>query len=100
MSTFSDISNNPSSWYIVTDQVMGGISEVKFSEDSEDGLSYYHMEGNVSTENNGGFIQFRADIGIEDKPYKGFRVKTRGNGEEYYLFLRTSKTRLPCHYRC
>lgn len=85
-------------WVPFSDQVMGGISEVKFSEESEDGLSYYHMEGNVSTENNGGFIQFRADIGIEDKPYKGFRVKTRGNGEEYYLFLRTSKTRLPWLY--
>ena len=40
-------------WVPFSDQVMGGISEVKFSEDSEDGLSYYHMEGNVSTENNG-----------------------------------------------
>jgi hypothetical protein len=29
MSTFSDISNNPSSWYIVTDQVMGGKSELE-----------------------------------------------------------------------
>ena len=29
MSTFSDISNNPSSWYVVTDQVMGGKSELE-----------------------------------------------------------------------
>ena len=60
-------------WVPFSDQVMGGISEVKFSEKSEDGISFYHMEGNVSTENNGGFIQFRADLGIEDKAFEGFR---------------------------
>ena len=85
-------------WVPFTDQVMGGVSEVEFFEKSEEGISFYHMEGNVSTENNGGFIQFRADLGIEDKSFKGFRIKTRGNGEEYYLFLRTSKTRLPWLY--
>ena len=36
MSTFSDISNNPSSWYIVTDQVMGGKSELE--ADFDDGV--------------------------------------------------------------
>ena len=55
-------------------------------------------EGNVSTENNGGFIQFRAEVEIEDKDYKGLKIKTRGNGEEYYLFIRTTKTRLPWLY--
>ena len=35
-------------WVPFSDQVMGGISEVKFSEKSEDGLPYYHMEGNLS----------------------------------------------------
>ena len=59
-------------WVPFTDQVMGGVSEVEFSEKSEEGISFYHMEGNVSTENNGGFIQFRADLGIEDKSFKGF----------------------------
>ena len=93
-----NLDNQRVKWIPFSDQVMGGVSEVNFLEKEEDGLSFYHMEGNVSTENNGGFIQFRADIGIEDKPYKGFRVKTRGNGEEYYLFLRTSKTRLPWLY--
>ena len=43
-------------WIPFSDQVMGGISEVNFVERKENGLSYYHMEGKVSTENNGGFI--------------------------------------------
>jgi hypothetical protein len=56
------------------------------------------MEGKVSTENNGGFIQFRAEVEIDNAPYNGIKIKTRGNGEEYYLFIRTSKTRLPWLY--
>ena len=74
------------------------VREVNFFEKEEDGLSFYHMEGNVSTENNGGFIQFRAEVKIEDKNYQGLKIKTRGNGEEYYLFIRTTKTRLPWLY--
>jgi hypothetical protein len=56
------------------------------------------MEGNVSTENNGGFIQFRANVKIEELPYKGLKIKTRGNGEEYFVHIRTPKTRLPWNY--
>ena len=48
MSTFSDISNNPSSWYIVTDQVMGGKSELEAGFD--DGV--FSLKGYVTTVNN------------------------------------------------
>ena len=85
-------------WVPFSDQVMGGISEVNFAEREENGLSHYHMEGNVSTENNGGFIQFRANVKIEDLPYKGLKINTRGNGEEYFIHIRTPKTRLPWNY--
>ena len=85
-------------WVPFSDQVMGGISEVNFMEREENGLSHYHMEGNVSTENNGGFIQFRANVKIEDLPYKGLKINTRGNGEEYFIHIRTPKTRLPWNY--
>ena len=47
-------------WTAISDQVMGGISEVNFYEIEEDGETFYRLEGNVSTENNGGFIQSRA----------------------------------------
>ena len=46
-------------WSAISDQVMGGISEVNFYEMEEDGQKFYRLEGNVSTENNGGFIQSR-----------------------------------------
>ena len=82
-------------WFIVNDDVMGGVSESNLST-TEDGNGIF--QGYVSTENNGGFIQFRAEVKIDDLPYNGLKIRTRGNGEEYYLFLRTSKTRLPWLY--
>ena len=93
-----NLSDKRIEWVPFSDQVMGGISEVNFLEREENGLSHYHMEGNVSTENNGGFIQFRANVKIEDLPYKGLKIKTRGNGEEYFIHIRTPKTRLPWNY--
>ena len=53
MNTLSDISNNPSNWYIVTDQVMGGKSELKV--DVNDGV--FSLNGYVTTVNNGGFVR-------------------------------------------
>ena len=85
-------------WLPFSDQVMGGISEINFFEREEDGISHYHMEGEVSTDNNGGFIQFRAGVSIDDLPYEGLRIKTRGNGEKYFIHVRTPKTRLPWNY--
>ena len=93
-----NLSDKRIEWVPFSDQVMGGISEVNFAEREENGLSHYHMEGNVSTENNGGFIQFRANVKIEDLPYKGLKINTRGNGEEYFIHIRTPKTRLPWNY--
>ena len=46
----------------ITDQVMGGVSTGKFIVDKVDGLMCYKMTGNVSTKNNGGFIQIRAKL--------------------------------------
>ena len=73
--TIDNLNDQRVKWIPFSDQVMGGISEVNFFEKEEDGLSFYHMEGNVSTENNGGFIQFRAEVKIEDKNYQGLKLK-------------------------
>ena len=49
-------------WSAISDQVMGGISEVNFYEIEDNGDKFYRLEGNVSTENNGGFIQSRVGV--------------------------------------
>ena len=84
-------------WVPFSDQVMGGISEVKVYELEEEGMSFYRLEGNVSTENNGGFIQVRAGVNLRNKNIEGIRIKVRGNNNEYFLHLRSPRM-LPWNY--
>ena len=86
-------------WSYVSDQVMGGVSEGSLSFRNEDSKTFAHMTGAVSTENNGGFIQFRADVkNIDKKQVQGVFLNVRGNSEKYYIHLRTSGTLMPWHY--
>ena len=63
---------------------------VAFKEDQ--GEQYAHMTGQVSTENNGGFIQLRKAIPKKTiDTATGAYLKVRGNGQQYYLHLRTSR---------
>ena len=43
-------------WQFFTDVVMGGISSGKFNIEEFNNKICYRMTGNVTTENNGGFI--------------------------------------------
>ena len=83
MSTFSDISNNPSSWYIVTDQVMGGKSELEAGFD--DGV--FSLKGYVTTVNNGGFVRLAHRPDSVDKEVKGIRFMAKGNNETYEVHV-------------
>ena len=49
-------------WISISDQVMGGVSEGSLFEVEEDGKNFYRLEGVVSTENNGGFLQAQVSI--------------------------------------
>ena len=46
-------------WEFISDQVMGGVSHGNVKFFSSSSQSFARMTGNVSTKNNGGFIQFR-----------------------------------------
>ena len=85
-------------WQFFTDQVMGGVSEGNANIISDGSENYVRLEGSVSTANNGGFIQIRADIHTAKKEAKGIIIKAKGNGENYYIHLRTSGTVLPWQY--
>ena len=47
-------------WSFFTDGVMGGVSEGTVKLDKINNIFCYRMIGNVTTENNGGFIQIRS----------------------------------------
>ena len=88
-------------WVFFTDRVMGGVSSGKLEIGSEDGSKFYRMTGNVSTANNGGFIQFQADlsnISNTEEIFNGIKIKVRGNNENYQIFIRTNLTVLPWQY--
>lgn len=101
MTSYSKVIDNlediRAEWVPFSDQVMGGISEVNAYELKENGVSFYRLEGNVSTENNGGFIQVRAEVNLRNKNFEGIRIKVRGNNNEYYMHLRSPRM-LPWNY--
>lgn len=86
-------------WRLVSDGVMGGVSVGEMhAEDLEDGTAWC-LSGQVSTANNGGFLQLALDIGpgtaARAADYDGIGMRIRGNGERYNLHLRSSDLWLP-----
>jgi hypothetical protein len=83
-------------WRLVTDQVMGGVSSGRLTEDTYAGRPCVHLTGQVSTANNGGFVQMALDLGRFDaSAYAGIVFQIAGNGETYNVHLRTSDLWLP-----
>ena len=86
-------------WRFVADTVMGGISTGNISFLTENRNTYARMTGNVSTQNNGGFIQFRMKLSAPlPKSVVGLRLVVRGNDQKYFMHLRTTGTFLPWQY--
>ena len=86
-------------WSYFADTVMGGVSQgtAKFESNGSD--KTIRLIGEVSTANNGGFIQVRSSIPQKlAKGQIGIKIIVKGNGDQYYLHIRNSSTRLPWHY--
>jgi hypothetical protein len=97
------ISSFGSQWRMFTDQVMGGVSTAEWNYDTIDGRKCVHLWGDVSLENNGGFVQIALTLMRDGQPldasvYRGVRFWARGNGEAYHIHLRSSETRRPWQY--
>lgn len=86
-------------WSYLADTVMGGVSEGSAKFESSGSDKTIRLKGEVSTANNGGFIQVRSPVpsGLA-KGKTGIKLTVKGNGEQYYLHIRNSSTRLPWHY--
>jgi hypothetical protein len=95
-----DFSGKPDArWEFLTDQVMGGVSTGKMSFVTVDGRPVAHLSGSVSTANRGGFIQFRTALKEHlTESVSGVEITVKGNGERYFVHLRTSWTLLPWQY--
>ena len=90
-------------WQYVSDRVMGGVSDGKVNLEQDGEMYYARLTGNVSTANNGGFIQLRASVSFansekDGKNLKGVRLNVRGNSETYYIHIRTNESWSPSDY--
>jgi hypothetical protein len=93
---------------------MGGISEGQVSLEQDGDMLFTRLTGNVRTDNNGGFIQLRTSTSMSNKSLmfksihnskkdgkklQGIRLKVKGNGEKYHIFIQTTIFyRLPVDY--
>ena len=81
-------------WEFVADTVMGGVSRGRIASVTLDGRRAMQLTGDVSLENDGGFVQMAADLapgggGFDAGGFAGIEIDVLGNGERYDLRLRT-----------
>jgi len=88
-----------SRWRLVSDQVMGGVSDGRMTYEEIEGRRALCMLGRIRLENNGGFLQLALDLSLsgslDASPYEDVGLFVRGNAERYNLHLKTEDTRLP-----
>ncbi|TFL17443.1 CIA30 family protein [Jannaschia formosa] len=84
-------------WGYVADGVMGGVSTGRMTRETLAGVDATRLTGDVSTENDGGFIQLAADLpdGSDPAAWAGLEIDVLGNGEGYDLRLRTTALTRP-----
>ena len=95
-----DLSRDPlltaigSRWQLFTDRVMGGVSNGTMVREMVAGRPAIRMRGDVSLENNGGFVQIALDLAADGKAidasaWRGIELDVFGNDEDYNIHLRT-----------
>ncbi|UWQ22234.1 CIA30 family protein [Jannaschia sp. W003] len=82
-------------WEFVADTVMGGVSTGAIAEGVVEGRDAVRLRGEVSLENDGGFVQVATDLDPVGPEWTGVAFETLGNGETYEVRLRTDALRRP-----
>ena len=89
---------NGTNWRVISDTVMGGVSSGSLTPAMVKGRACLQLTGDVSLENNGGFVQASLDLNppslLDASGHVGIEIEVYGNGETYNLHLRTDDTRI------
>ena len=87
------------SWRLVTDRVMGGLSSGRLCVGEQYDRRALCLSGKVSLANNGGFVQVILDLDsngtLDVSGLSGLYLVARGNGQDYNVHLKTPETVLP-----
>lgn len=100
LSQKSPRASNGAAWELVADSVMGGVSNGTMRREVVQDREAIHMQGDVSLENNGGFLQIALDLAPDGAPidasrWAGIELDLIGNDESYNLHLRTADVTRP-----
>lgn len=87
-------------WEFVADDVMGGVSDGRMLRETVHGCEATVLRGDVSLDNNGGFIQMAFNLcddgtGFDASGWDGIELDVCGNGETYDIRLRTDQLTRP-----
>lgn len=85
-------------WRMVADTVMGGVSSGRLQPAVMEGRPCLRLTGRVSLDNDGGFLQMSLDLSpageLDASAWSGVELTVRGNGETYNVHLRNRDTRI------
>jgi len=89
------VATNGAAWAFISDRVMGGVSSGGITRETIAGRPALRMQGSVSLENDGGFVQVALDLApaggaLDASAWSGIEVDVLGDGERYSLHLRTT----------
>ncbi len=87
-------------WEYVADGVMGGVSSGGMQKQVFRGRDATVLHGDVSLDNNGGFVQIAFDLrpdgtGFDAGDWDGIALDVCGNGQRYDIRLRTDQLTRP-----
>ena len=87
-------------WGLVTDTVMGGVSQGRLTREAVAGRSALRLRGDVRLENSGGFVQMALDLApgggvLDARGWTGLALEVCGNGAAYGAHLRTDTVTRP-----
>jgi hypothetical protein len=89
-----------SDWEMIADRVMGGVSNGTMRREVVRDREAIRLQGDVSLENNGGFLQIALDLApdgsaVDASNWAGIEIDVIGNDETYNLHLRTADVARP-----
>ena len=87
-------------WEYVADTVMGGVSRGRIAREEVAGRMATRLTGQVSLDNNGGFVQMACDLrpdggAMDASGFTALEIDVFGNDETYDLRLRTDQLSRP-----